>query len=154
MGDETGTDFGHAFKKTQGLGPIFSILLRIDCEGAPIIEQATGLRHPIHFLCALCEHRPYLLSYCTMDKIRTSRMLGAAFHKIRSEAGFTPTQIAARSGRSRDILYRLEGGKDISMSALLDFLRVTGHAIQIVPAGIPTMEQMRSMFKEDTNDDS
>ena len=89
-----------------------------------------------------------------MDKIKTPQMLGTAFRTMRSEAGLTPTQIAARSGRSRDILYRLEGGKDISVSALLDLLRATGHAIQIVPAGIPTMEQMRAMFQEDTDDDA
>jgi HTH-type transcriptional regulator/antitoxin HipB len=89
-----------------------------------------------------------------MDKIKTPQMLGTAFRTMRSEASFTPTQIAARSGRSRDILYRLEAGKDISVSALLDLLRATGHAIQIVPAGIPTMEQMRAMFKEDTDDDA
>lgn len=89
-----------------------------------------------------------------MDKIKTPQMLGIAFRTMRSEASFTPTQIAARSGRSRDILYRLEAGKDISVSALLDLLRATGHAIQIVPAGIPTMEQMRAMFQEDTDDDA
>lgn len=89
-----------------------------------------------------------------MDKIKTTQMLGTAFRAMRGEAGLTPTQIAARSGRSRDILYRLEGGKDISVSALLDLLRATGHAIQIVPAGIPTIEQMRAMFQEDGDDDA
>lgn len=89
-----------------------------------------------------------------MDKIKTPQMLGAAFHKMRSEAGLRPSKIAERAGRSRDILYRLEGGKDISVSALLDLLRATGHAIQIVPAGLPTMDQMRSMFKEEADDDA
>ena len=89
-----------------------------------------------------------------MDKIKTPQMLGAAFHKMRTEAGLRPTSIAQRAGRSRDILYRLECGKDVSVSALLDLLRATGHAIQIVPAGLPTMEQMRSMFQEDADDHS
>ena len=87
-----------------------------------------------------------------MDKITTPQMLGAAFHKMRSEADLRPTKIAQHAGRSRDILYRLESGGDISVSALLDLLRATGHAIQIVPAGLPTMEQMRTMFQESTND--
>jgi predicted transcriptional regulator len=72
-----------------------------------------------------------------MDKIKTPQMLAAAFHKMRSEAGLRPSKIAERAGRSRDIL---------------DLLRATGHAIQIVPAGLPTMDQMRDMFKEDTDD--
>lgn len=89
-----------------------------------------------------------------MDKITTPQMLGIAFHEMRSEAGLRPSKIAERAGRSRDILYRLENGKDISMSALLDLLRATGHAIQIVPAGLPSMDQMRSMFKQEIDDDS
>ena len=89
-----------------------------------------------------------------MDKIKTTQMLGAAFHKMRSEAGLRPSRIAERAGRSRDILYRLESGKDISVSALLDLLRATGHAIQIVPTGLPTMDQMRAMFQEETDDDA
>lgn len=89
-----------------------------------------------------------------MDKIKTTQMLGAAFHRMRSEAGLRPSKIAERAGRSRDILYRLESGKDISVSALLDLLRATGHAIQIVPTGLPTMDQMRAMFQEETDDDA
>ena len=89
-----------------------------------------------------------------MDKIKTPQMLGAAFHKMRSEAGLRPSKIAEQAGRSRDILHRMESGRDISVSALLDLLRATGHAIQIVPAGLPTMDQMRSMFKEETDDDT
>lgn len=89
-----------------------------------------------------------------MDKIKTTQMLGAAFHRMRSDAGLRPSKIAERAGRSRDILYRLESGKDISVNALLDLLRATGHAIQIVPAGLPTMDQMRSMFREETDDDA
>lgn len=89
-----------------------------------------------------------------MDKIKTTQMLGAAFHRMRSEAGLRPSKIAERAGRSRDILYRLESGKDISVSALLDLLRATGQAIQIVPTGLPTMDQMRAMFQEETDDDA
>ena len=89
-----------------------------------------------------------------MDKIKTTQMLGAAFHRMRSEAGLRPSKIAERAGRSRDILYRLESGRDISVSALLDLLRATGHAIQIVPTGLPTMDQMRAMFQEEADDDA
>lgn len=89
-----------------------------------------------------------------MDKIKTTQMLGAAFHKMRSDAGLRPSKIAERAGRSRDILYRLESGRDISVSALLDLLRATGHAIQIVPTGLPTMDQMRAMFQEEADDDA
>lgn len=84
----------------------------------------------------------------------TPQMLGATFRKMRSDAGLRPSKIAERAGRSRDILHRMEIGRDISVSALLDLLRATGHAIQIVPAGLPTMDQMRSMFKDETDDET
>ncbi|MEO7640518.1 MAG: helix-turn-helix transcriptional regulator [Ramlibacter sp.] len=87
-----------------------------------------------------------------MDKIKTLPQLGSAFRKMRIDAGLKPGKIAEHAGRSRDILHRLESGRDVSVSALLDLLRASGHAIQIVPAGLPTMEQMRTLFAEDSDD--
>lgn len=89
-----------------------------------------------------------------MDKIKTLPQLSSAFRKMRTEAGLKPGKIAEHAGRSRDILYRLERGKDVSVSAFLDLLRASGHAIQIVPAGLPTSEQMRAMFAEDGDDEA
>lgn len=88
-----------------------------------------------------------------MDKITTTHMLGDAIKRIRADGRIKAVNIAAKSGRSRDILHRLENGRDVSVSALLDILRAAGCAIQIVPAGLPSMEQMRQMFSEEEDDD-
>lgn len=88
-----------------------------------------------------------------MDKIKTNISLGAAFKRIRQEKNLRPTDLSIASGRSRDILYRLEAGKDVSVSALLDILRASGYAIQLVPAGMPTLEEVRAAFANDDEDD-
>lgn len=88
-----------------------------------------------------------------MDKIKTERSLGSAIRTLRKREGLTAVAVAKKSGRSRDILHRLESGRDISMSALLDILRATGYAIQLVPAGIPSLEEVRKMFADEVDDD-
>jgi len=88
-----------------------------------------------------------------MDKIKTNQMLGESIRRIRKEKRLRTVDIAERSGRSRDILHRLENGRDISVSALLDILSAAGLAITLVPAGIPTMEQMREAFADDLSED-
>jgi hypothetical protein len=61
--------------------------------------------------------------------------------------------IARDSGRSRDTLHRLEHGRDGSISALLDILRAQGCALQIVPSGFPTMEELSALMSDDDEND-
>ena len=61
--------------------------------------------------------------------------------------------MAARAGRSRDILYRLERGEDVTVSALMDFLRALGLSLSLQPAGLPTLEEMQRRFAGDPLDD-
>ena len=72
---------------------------------------------------------------------------------MRTESRLKAVHVAERAKRSRDTLHRLESGKDVTVAALMDILRATGLAIQIVPAGLPTMEQMRAMFADDGDGD-
>jgi len=87
-----------------------------------------------------------------MDKINALTRLGEAVRECRTAAGLKATEVARRSGRSRDILHRLETGQDISASALLDILRAMDSALQIVPAGLPSMAQMRQRFAVDDDE--
>lgn len=86
------------------------------------------------------------------DKIHTLRDLGQQLKAVRQASGLGTVEIADRSGRSRDVLYRLEQGRDVSVSSLLALLQVLGHAIEIVPAGQPTLEEMRRRFACDEDD--
>lgn len=88
-----------------------------------------------------------------MDKLRTLHDLGGAFAAHRRKATLSATRIAAQARRSREILYRLERGEDLTVSALLDLLRAAGLAITLVPAGLPTLDEMRERFA-DLEDDA
>ncbi len=89
-----------------------------------------------------------------MDKLLTQADLAQAVKLLRTEHGYTTVEIANRSGRSRDILHRLEQGSDVSVSALFDILRAMGYAIALTPRGVPTLEQMRQRFAESDDESS
>ena len=89
-----------------------------------------------------------------MDIIKDQHTLGEAIRRFRRSQKLTQVEVSKRSGRSRDILYRLEQGKDVSVSALMDIMRAMGAAMEVRPAGLPTMAQMRKRFGEDSDDAS
>ncbi len=80
--------------------------------------------------------------------IRTPADLGLAVRTVRTQQKVSATDLARRSGHSRDLLWRLESGRDVSSSAILDVLRALGCALQIDSAELPTLEEMRERFKE------
>lgn len=89
-----------------------------------------------------------------LDKIRTLNDLGRVLNAQRRKARKPATEIARHAGRSRDILYRAERGEGITTGALLDLLRAMGLAISIVPAGMPTLEEMRERFADLEDEDN
>ena len=78
-----------------------------------------------------------------MDKIRLIADVGLQVRAIRQETKIRTTLIAEKSGRSRDVLNRLEKGRDVSLTSLLAILAVMDKTIEIVPLGRPTHEEMR-----------
>lgn len=84
-----------------------------------------------------------------MHAIRTLEDLGAAVAGLRKAQRLSATSVAAKAGRSRDILYRLERGADVSVSSLLDVLRSIGYQIDLTPARSPTLEEVRDRFADD-----
>ena len=89
-----------------------------------------------------------------MDKLRTLQDLADAFARHRRKEKLSATKIASAAGRSREILYRLERGEDLTVSALLDLLRAAGLAMQFTSAGLPSLEEMRERFARMDDDDS
>ena len=83
------------------------------------------------------------------DKLRTLEDIGAKVRQARKAAKLTTVDVARKSGRSRDILHRLEQGEDVSLSSLLAILAAIGHSIDIVPAGPPTLAEMARRFGQD-----
>jgi HTH-type transcriptional regulator/antitoxin HipB len=87
------------------------------------------------------------------DKIRFLSDVGSQVRALR-QATQTPTAlIAEKSGRSRDVLNRLEKGRDVSLTSLLAILAAMGHTIEIVGLGLPTREEMRRRTLQEMEDD-
>lgn len=83
------------------------------------------------------------------DRIRTLEDLGRAVQQMRRAQRLTTVEVARRSARSRDVLHRLEAGRDVSASALLDILQVMGCSLAVERAGMPTLQEMRERFAKD-----
>lgn len=86
------------------------------------------------------------------DKLRTLSDIGTKVREARKNAKLTTVEVAAVSSRSRDVLNRLERGEDVSLSSLLAILAAIGHAIEIVPAGAPTLAEMARRFAKDQDE--
>jgi len=87
------------------------------------------------------------------DIIRLPKDLGLAVKSARQELGIKTTDIARHSGRSRDILNRLERGEDVNVSSLMDILAAMGLVLRIERAGLPTLEEMTARFADLDEDD-
>jgi hypothetical protein len=81
--------------------------------------------------------------------IRTLADLGEAVRGARRERGLKAIHVAVQSGRSRDLLHRLETGGDVTTGALLDVLRSMGYTLRLERQGLPTLDEMRQRFAED-----
>ena len=87
------------------------------------------------------------------DRLRTPLDLGVALRTLRRERKLKAVAIAEHSGRSRDVLNRLEKGQDVTVHSLFDILRAMGLCVRIENAGMPTLEEMQTRFAEDDHDD-
>lgn len=84
--------------------------------------------------------------------IRTLNDLGQAVRRLRKREGQRTVRIANQAGRSRDLLHRLESGRDVTTSALLDILQAMGCTLSIERTGLPTLDEMRRRFADDDDD--
>lgn len=83
------------------------------------------------------------------DKIRILRDLAAVLQAERKSAGLSKSELAQRAGKVREVIYRLESGEDVTVSSLLAVLGAMGLALQVVKAGLPTMQEVAELFAED-----
>lgn len=88
------------------------------------------------------------------DIIRLPTDLGRAIHETRKLGKLKATDIAKRSGRARNVLYRLERGEDVTVASLLDILRAMGMTLRLEPLGLPNLEEVRRRFSADDNEDA
>lgn len=89
------------------------------------------------------------------DILRLPSDLGHAVKAVRQAARLKTTDIARASGRSRDVLNRLERGQDVTVASLMDILASMGLALRLERTGLPTLEEMQQRFAaEDSDDDA
>lgn len=84
-----------------------------------------------------------------MDKLRTQSDVGSAVRTIRKASSLSTSEIAERSGRSRDVLNRLEKGSDVSLSSFMAILGTLGYGITLARLGRPTLAEMQERFQSD-----
>ncbi len=87
------------------------------------------------------------------DILRLPKDLGNAIKRARKDSGIKAIEIARHSGRSRDILNRLERGEDITVSSLMDILAAMGLALRLERSGLPTLDEMTARFADLYEDD-
>lgn len=83
------------------------------------------------------------------DKIRILDEIASQLKAQREAAGLSKSELAQRAGKVREVIYRLESGEDVTVSSLLAVLGALGLALQIVSAGMPTMQEVAERFTED-----
>lgn len=88
------------------------------------------------------------------DTIRLPSDLGTAIRHFRKAEKIKATEIAKHSGRSRDVLHRLECGQDVTVSSLMSILAAMGLVIRLEKAGLPTLAEMRARFADEEGDDA
>lgn len=86
------------------------------------------------------------------DRPRLPAELGELLRQRRESLGLSKTAAAERAGRVREVIYRLEGGQEASVSSLFDMLRALNLVMHIEPAGLPTMEDVAAAFNRDDDD--
>lgn len=91
---------------------------------------------------------------CMKDTIRLPTDLGREIRKARLAGGFKTTEVARNSGRSRDVLNRLEKGEDVTVASLMDILRAMGVTLRLETTKLPTLEEMQKRFAADEDDDA
>jgi HTH-type transcriptional regulator / antitoxin HipB len=79
--------------------------------------------------------------------------LSAQMIQRREQMGLTKKGLADRAGKVREVIYRIEAGQDVTVSSLVDVLRVLGLKLALTPAGIPSIDDVAKAFNEDDDGD-
>lgn len=83
------------------------------------------------------------------DTIRLADELGRQLRERRVALGMGKAELAARAGKVREVVYRLEAGEESTVSSLLAVLGALGLAMRLERSGLPTAEEVARRFQED-----
>ncbi|HEY4067007.1 MAG TPA: helix-turn-helix domain-containing protein [Burkholderiaceae bacterium] len=75
--------------------------------------------------------------------------LGLQMREHRKALGMSKSELAAKSGKVREVIYRLEGGEDTTVSSLLAVLGALGLGLRLERVGLPSAEEVARRFQDD-----
>jgi transcriptional regulator with XRE-family HTH domain len=87
------------------------------------------------------------------DTIRFPDELGPVIRARRLALGLSKKALAQRAGKVREVIYRIEGGEDVSLSSLMAVLNALGLVMRLENAGLPTMQEVAARFSLDEEDE-
>lgn len=86
------------------------------------------------------------------DTIRLPDELGAQLRQKREALGLSKSELAAKAGKVREVVYRLETGEDTTVSSLLAVLGALGLSLRLEKAGLPTAAEVARRFQMDDDE--
>ncbi len=87
------------------------------------------------------------------DTIRLPDELGPVLRARRQALGLSKKELAQRAGKVREVIYRIEGGQDVTLSSLMAVLGALGLVMRLEKAGLPTMQEVAARFRLDEDDE-
>ena len=86
------------------------------------------------------------------DNIRFPDELGRQLQARRKELGLSKSALAGRSGKVREVIYRLEAGEESTVSSLLAVMGALGLVMRVERAGLPTASEVAARFQDEDDD--
>ena len=83
------------------------------------------------------------------DDIRLPDELGRQIQRQREALRMGKAELAAKAGKVREVIYRLEAGEDTTVSSLLAVLGALGLAMRLERAGLPSAAEVARRFQEE-----
>jgi len=86
--------------------------------------------------------------------IRLPDELGAQLQAQRRALKLSKSELAARAGKVREVIFRLESGQDTTVSSLLAVLGALGMALRLERVGLPSAQEVARRFQEEDDSDA
>jgi HTH-type transcriptional regulator/antitoxin HipB len=83
------------------------------------------------------------------DNIRLPDELGQQLRARREALGLSKSALAEKSGKVREVIYRLEAGEDSTVSSLLAVMGALGLVMRMERAGLPSASEVAARFMDD-----
>ena len=88
------------------------------------------------------------------DNIRFPDELGRQLQARREALGLSKSALAEKSGKVREVIYRLEAGEESTVSSLFAVMGALGLVVRVEHAGLPTASEVAARFRDEDDDAS